>query len=76
VLFELKAMLRRRRASTAFHPSGAWEVLPADPRIFALRRTSPDAAEAMLCLHNVSGETVRAGDRELEPYQVLWLPER
>jgi glucosylglycerate phosphorylase len=75
VLFELKALLRQRQASAVFHPSGRCEVVATDPRVFALRRTSPDGAEAMLCLHNTSDETVRAEGRVLGPYQVLWSPE-
>jgi glucosylglycerate phosphorylase len=74
VLFELKALLRRRQASTAFHPGGAWQVVDGDRRVFGLRRTSPDGADSVLCLHNVSLERVRTEGQELEPYQVLWLP--
>ncbi|HXM55865.1 MAG TPA: sugar phosphorylase [Candidatus Dormibacteraeota bacterium] len=75
VLFELKALLRQRQASAVFHPAGRCEVVKTDPRVFALRRSSPDGAEAALCLHNVSAETVRAEGRVLGPYQVLWSPE-
>jgi glucosylglycerate phosphorylase len=71
VLFELKALLRQRQASAAFHPAGGWAVVTTDPRVFALRRTSPDGAGAVLCLHNLSADTVRAEGRVLEPYQVL-----
>ena len=76
VLFALKALLRQRQASAAFHPSGRWEVVTADPRVFALRRTSPDGAHTVLCLHNVSGDTVRVEGRALAPYEVAWTPER
>jgi sucrose phosphorylase len=76
VLFALKALLRQRQASAVFHPAGGWAVVATDPRVFALRRTSPDGAEAVLCLHNVSPDTVRTEGRVLEPYQVLWSPER
>jgi sucrose phosphorylase len=76
VLFELKALLRQRQASPAFHPAGRCEVVGADPRVFALRRSSPDGTETVLCLHNVSADTVRAEGRVLGPYQVLWSPER
>jgi glycosidase len=75
ILFALKALLRQRQASEVFHPGGRWEVVATDPRVFALRRTSPDGAEAALCLHNVSADTVRAEGRVLEPYQVLWSPQ-
>jgi sucrose phosphorylase len=76
VLFELRGLLRQRQASAAFHPTGRCEVVATDPRVFALRRCSPDGAEVVLCLHNVSGEVVRSEGRVLEPYQVLWSPER
>jgi sucrose phosphorylase len=75
VLLELSALLRQRQASTAFHPTGRSEVVSAGPRVFAIRRTSPDGAETVLCLHNASAETVQAAGRLLDPYQVLWVPE-
>ena len=75
VLFELGALLRQRQASAAFHPAGRTEVLTTDPRVFAIRRTSPDGTETALCLHNASAETVPAEGRVLGPYQVLWSPE-
>ena len=75
VLFELKTLLRQRQASPAFHPAGRCQVLATDPRVFALRRSSPDGAATALCLHNVSADTVRAEGRVLGPYQVLWSPE-
>jgi glucosylglycerate phosphorylase len=74
VLFELEGLLRRRQASAAFHPAGPSEVVATDPRVFAIRRSSTDRAIAVLCLHNVSAETVRAEGRVLGPYQVLWSP--
>jgi glucosylglycerate phosphorylase len=54
----LRALLRVRSGCTAFHPAGAQEIICTDPRLFALRRTSPDGREHMLCLQNVSAETV------------------
>jgi sucrose phosphorylase len=74
VLFELRALLCERQASAVFHPAGRWEVVATDPRVFALRRTSPDGAETALCLHNVSGETLCVEGVVLEPYQVFWSP--
>ncbi len=73
VLFEMKTLLRRRQASPAFHPAGRHEVVHSDPRVFSLRRTSPDGRETMLCLHNVSGEPVTAAGEALGPYEVRWL---
>jgi glucosylglycerate phosphorylase len=76
VLFELRSLLRQRQASPVFDPAGRCEAVATDPRVFALRRTSPDGSETILCLHNVSAGTVRAEGRVLGPYQVLWSPER
>jgi sucrose phosphorylase len=51
-------LLRVRRAHHAFHPHGAQHVVPCDERVFALERIAPDGSERVLCLHNVSPETV------------------
>jgi sucrose phosphorylase len=75
VLFELRGLLRQRQSSDVFHPAGGFEVVQTDPRVFAVRRTAPHGSETVLCLHNVSGETVRAEGRVLGPYQVIWSPE-
>jgi sucrose phosphorylase len=72
VLAGLTAMLRLRQASPAFHPFGRQEVLVTDPRVFALRRVSPDGRHRALCLHNVSNQPVHAGDLDLAPYEVRW----
>ncbi|HEY85982.1 MAG TPA: sugar phosphorylase, partial [Chloroflexi bacterium] len=49
-----KQLLQARAAHIAFHPGGAQDVITVNPAIFALRRTSPDKSDAVLCLHNVS----------------------
>jgi sucrose phosphorylase len=56
----MREMLRVRRGSPAFHPAGRQEILSADSRLFALRRTSPAGLEQMLCVQNVSGASVDA----------------
>lgn len=58
VLAAQRALLRVRRAHAAFHPTGPQRVLELDRRVFALERTSPDGAQRVLCLQNVSNETV------------------
>jgi sucrose phosphorylase len=74
--------LQTRGRHAAFHPCGEQEVLAVDPRVFAVRRISPDGTDRVLCLHNVSDETVPvpaaswggAGTvSRLSPYEVLWL---
>jgi glycosidase len=56
----LCALLHARRASKAFHPGGRQDILVSDPRLFALWRTSPDAAESVLCVQNASASAVQA----------------
>ncbi|MCA9934234.1 MAG: sugar phosphorylase [Anaerolineales bacterium] len=53
-------LLRQRTVHPAFHPNGGQEVLALHPALFALRRTSVDGTAVLLCLHNVSSETVSA----------------
>jgi glucosylglycerate phosphorylase len=74
--------LQMRGRHAAFHPCGEQQVLAIDSRLFAVRRISPDGADRMLCLHNVSDKTVPvpppfgggAGRvSPLSPYQVVWV---
>ncbi len=51
-------LLRVRGQHTAFHPHAAQTILQEDARVFTVRRSS--GAEQLLCLHNVTGERVRA----------------
>jgi len=76
--------LRMRGGHAAFHPCGEQEVLVIDPRVFAVRRISPDGTDRVLCLHNVSDETVPvpaasgggAGTiSRLSAYEVRWVEE-
>jgi sucrose phosphorylase len=59
VFLRLKELLQQRRSNPAFHPCGPQEVVRCDPRVFAVRRVSPDGRRNVLCLHNVSPETAR-----------------
>ena len=52
----LRRLIQARKSESAFHPSGAQQVLTADPALFGLVRTSPDGASRVLCLHNVSAQ--------------------
>ncbi|MDW8327918.1 MAG: alpha-amylase family glycosyl hydrolase, partial [Anaerolineales bacterium] len=56
VFTRYRELLRVRAASPAFHPHGRQEVFDYGPAIFAVRRTSPDGAQRVLCLHNVSAQ--------------------
>ncbi len=50
----LGPLLRVRVRQKAFHPSGGQVVLRLSPQVFALLRTSPDGAEHVLAVTNVS----------------------
>jgi glycosidase len=60
VFGELRTLLQARSLSAAFHPAGAQEVLAADPRLFVVRRTSPDGHHRVLCVQNVTSAPVHA----------------
>lgn len=49
-------LLLVRRRERAFHPRGAQRVLMLSPRVFALRRTTPEGDESVLTLTGVSAE--------------------
>ena len=49
-------LLGIRKMQAAFHPFGKQEILSLHPAIFSLLRTSPDEAEHLICLHNISDE--------------------
>ncbi|HOW66978.1 MAG TPA: sugar phosphorylase, partial [Verrucomicrobiota bacterium] len=55
-------LLEVRRSQSAFHPRAAQEVLALDPRVFAICRNPSDPTERVVCLHNVSDQTVRLSD--------------
>jgi glucosylglycerate phosphorylase len=73
VLRGLKTLLRQRQTSSAFHPCAGQEVLDLDTRVFALKRTSAGGEHSVLCLHNLSDQTVRAGGERLAPYEFRWI---
>jgi len=51
-------MLNVRRECPAFHPFGDQKILHLHPAVFSLIRVSPDQVSRMLCLHNVSSQTI------------------
>jgi len=51
-------LLEARKAHAAFHPFGGQEIISLHPQIFAVLRTSPDEIERLLCLQNISGESI------------------
>ncbi|MHB1309148.1 MAG: alpha-amylase family glycosyl hydrolase, partial [Limisphaerales bacterium] len=60
-----RRLLARRAAHAAFAPSASQQILEIDDRVFAVRRASPETGDQALCLHNVSGDTIRC---ELPPF--------
>jgi sucrose phosphorylase len=53
-------LLKIRSASNAFHPAGGQRVIRCHEGIFALARSSKDGKNRVLCLHNVSNESLDA----------------
>jgi len=51
-------LLEVRKAHPAFHPFGEQKVLSIHPAIFALLRTSLDESEHLLCIQNISNESL------------------
>ncbi|HEX5218855.1 MAG TPA: sugar phosphorylase [Verrucomicrobiae bacterium] len=72
-------LLSKRRAHQAFAPVAPQQILELDPRVFAVLRQSRDGADRVLCLHNVSNQTVemRPGlgfeSGVLSGYETRWL---
>lgn len=78
-----RELLAMRRAHQAFAPAAAQRVLDLDPRVFAVLRETADGTDRMLCLHNVSNETLQVkpldealGTQMLAPYETSWITVR
>ena len=54
----MKQLISHRAQSSAFHPHGAQLVLDLGENIFALLRISPDGEEYVLCVHNITANSV------------------
>lgn len=65
VFQQLGQLLKTRRVHPAFDPRAPQQVLHYAPEVFALLRSSSDGAGRVLCLHNVSGQTVEISDLRL-----------
>jgi glycosidase len=74
----LRQQLALRRTHAAFAPAASQDVLELDPRVFAVVRQSTGGSDRMLCVHNVSSESVTVAgpgtgeDVRLEPYSSVW----
>ncbi len=58
VFTKYNQLLKARSSSPAFDPHGKQTVLDLHPSLFAIERISPDEKFRVLCLHNVSAETI------------------
>lgn len=59
VFYRYSQLLNARSASAAFHPHGEQQILDAGDAVFALLRRSPDGAEQVLCLQNISNQSAQ-----------------
>jgi len=74
-------LLKARSSSPAFNPHGLQKIIDLHPSVFAVERTAPDGRNSVLCLHNVSQNSVffsmkDGSDIVLGPYKILWLKNR
>ena len=55
---QLSSLLKKRASSSAFHPAADQRVIRCHAGIFAIARSSIDGSNRVLCLHNVSEESL------------------
>ena len=67
-------LLHARSSSAAFDPHGKQEVLDGGKAVFTLFRLSPDGAQRVLCLHNVSDQTQRVRIETKEIFGLFAAP--
>jgi glycosidase len=58
VLSRFKHLITIRRSQPAFHPNAIQHVLVLDSRVFAFLRTAPNNGQVVLCVHNISNQTM------------------
>jgi sucrose phosphorylase len=54
VFHTYRALISKRTAEKAFHPSGPQQVLALHPAAFSLLRSAPDGSEHIVAIHNVA----------------------
>jgi sucrose phosphorylase len=74
VLAGQRELLRIRQQHSAFVPSAPLRVLEFDSRVFALLRQSRDGTDTVLCLQNVSPESVTVQLERILPGTQRWKP--
>jgi len=62
-----RQLLTLRREQPAFHPDGSQQVLNTSPALFSLRRVSPDGAQSLVALNNLTARRQRVTLAELDP---------
>jgi sucrose phosphorylase len=67
-------MLRARSGSPAFHPFGGQRVLDLGDAVFSVLRRSPDGADSILCLVNVSASEQQVAPHWGEIFGAFSLP--
>jgi len=58
-------LLRLRTRCPAFHPDGSQQVIEVDERLFVIERTGPGGSPKVLCISNVSRNSI---DVDLSPH--------
>ncbi len=71
ILNELKHRINIRKAQPAFHPDGAQEVVDAGDDLIAIRRTSTDKSQEILCLTNVTNKEIQLETNDIKGYDLL-----
>jgi glycosidase len=69
-------LLNQRRLSPAFHPQAEQHVLDIDKRVFALVRNHPGSRDLILCLVNVTSQTLDVNfkpDEWMIPHSMKWI---
>jgi glucosylglycerate phosphorylase len=74
IFLGMKGLLRVRQQYPAFAPSAPQKVLNLDSRIFALLRQNQDSSCQVLCLQNVSSESVSLRLDGILPRNPTWTP--
>lgn len=68
----LRELLGLRKQHPAFGPTARQRVLGLDSRIFVLLRQNQDGTDTVLCLHNVSPESVMLRLEGVLPSDLVW----
>jgi glucosylglycerate phosphorylase len=76
VFNRFRHLLIKRASSVAFHPNSEQSILNVGRGVFGVLRESPDGAQNMLCLNNVTArpQVVSFNNKTivLSPYQTSW----